>query len=351
MTLQYSLDSRYYTDPLLFVKERERIFKSSWWLVGPVDQCQENGHYMADTVCGWPVFVVRGNDGKLRGFHNVCRHRGAALLKDGNGQCRTITCPYHAWGYATDGRLMATPGFDSPGSTTELQADTLSLLPIRVAQWRGMVFVNLSEDGCEFDQWISTLDGLMTDFPGLETMQFHGQFEVSGEANWKLYCDNTVEGYHLPSVHPRLASAVKQGSVDIRSYDKGALVAFHVDYGGDSSSLRGNQGLWAYLYPGFQIAISANAFKIERVEATAIDAVRSINWAWYTNLTADAVEDSFEWSRTVVQEDLGICEKVQLNMGNGIYHQGPLSPVHEQHVAGFQSLILKAIGKPGDTDS
>ncbi|MBX2824777.1 MAG: aromatic ring-hydroxylating dioxygenase subunit alpha [Gammaproteobacteria bacterium] len=343
MSLQQSLDSRYYTDPLVFARERERIFKPAWWLLGPAHLCSEKGQYLADTVCGWPVFAIRGTDGVLRGFHNVCRHRGAALLEDGSGQCRVVTCPYHAWGYATDGRLKATPGFSARDVPTELDMESLSLLPVMVREWRGMVFVSLSDDESSFDNWIATLAGLMEGFPGLDLMSYHGSFEVEGNANWKTYCDNTVEGYHLPSVHPRLATAVKQGSVDIRSYDDGALVAFHVDYGGASSSLRGNEGLWAYLYPGFQIAISANAFKIERVEAAAIDRVRSINWAWYTNLSRDAIDDSFDWSRTVVQEDLGICEKVQLNMGNGIYQHGPLSPVQEQHVAGFQALIRKAI--------
>lgn len=341
----YSLESHYYTDPLILARERERIFKPSWWLLAPSRHCLAAGQYISDTVCGWPVFVIRGNDGVLRGFHNVCRHRGAELLPEGEGSCKVIKCPYHAWGYAQEGNLIAAPGFDAPGEESKLDYAALSLLSIRVSEWRGMIFVSMDESGPEFSDWVGTLDSLMDDFPGCDSMDYHGRFDVEGQANWKTYCDNTVEGYHLPSVHPRLATAVIQGSVDIRSYDDGELVAFHVDYGGAGvgSTLRGNKGLWAYRYPGFQIAIGENAFKVERVEATGIDSVRSINWAWYTNLGKQAIDDSFAWSKTVVEEDLGICEKVQLNMGNRIYEKGPLSPLQEKHVAGFQSLVRAAL--------
>lgn len=343
MSTTYSLESQFYTDPEIFARERERIFKPNWWLLSPAHLCVAPGQYVSDTVCGWPVFVIRGKDGALRGFHNVCRHRGAELLPAGEGQCNVIKCPYHAWGYAQEGKLIAAPGFNMQGEQNQLDFDAMSLLSIRVSEWRGMIFVSMDESGPEFMDWVGTLDSLMSDFPGCESMSYHGRFDVTGQANWKTYCDNTVEGYHLPSVHPRLATAVNKGSVDIKSYDGGELVAFHVDYGGDDSSLRGNQGLWTYRYPGFQIAISANAFKVERVEATSVDSVRSINWAWYNNLSAEAVEDSFAWSEKVVEEDLGICEKVQLNMGNGVYEKGPLSPLQEQHVAGFQAVVRAAL--------
>ncbi len=342
MPLINTLESHYYTDPLVFARERERIFKPAWWLLGPAHLLQKKGSYVSDTVCGWSVFVVRGQDGELRGFHNICRHRGARLLDQGEGQCRVIKCPYHAWGFDTAGKLVATPGF---GAEALLKKEDYSLFSIRVHQWRGMVFICVDPEAPPFSDWVGSLDTLMSEFPGSEDMQYHGSFTVTGQANWKTYCDNTVEGYHLHAVHPRLASAVRSGTVEIKPYDNGQLVAFHVDYGaeGDGSSLRGNLGLWAYKYPGFQIAISANAFKVERVEPTGIDSLLSTNWAWYSNLEKDAIDDSFAWSETVVQEDIGICEKVQLNLGSGIYQQGPLSPDQETNVALFQGLVRDAL--------
>ncbi len=336
MSIIQSLDAASYTDPSGYARERERIFKRQWWLLGPEQFVSGKGDYISDTICGWPVFAIRGTDGELRAFHNICRHRGSTLLEEGHGQCRAIICPYHAWGYRTDGTLNATPGF---GESPDFSRDEHGLLPIRVSSFRGMVFVSLDDDGPAFDDWISTLDELMAPFPGVEDMTYHGSFIVEGNANWKTYCDNTVEGYHLTAVHPRLATAVSSGSVTIKPYDGGELIAFHVDYGGDGATLRGNLGLWAYRFPGFQIAISANAFKIERVEPTGIASLRSINWAWYQNLDAAAIEDSFAWSETVVREDIGICEKVQRNLGNGIFESGPLSPDQESNVALFQQVV------------
>lgn len=336
MSIIQSLSAASYTNAADYALERERIFKTQWWLLGPAHSVAEKGAYISDTVCGWPVIAIRGTDGELRAFHNICRHRGSTLLDEGTGRCRTIVCPYHAWGYSTDGQLKATPRF---GDSPDFQPNDYGLLPVRVASFRGMVFISLDDSGPNFDDWIATLDQLMTPFPGLEEMTYHGCFTVEGNANWKTYCDNTVEGYHLDAVHPRLSSAVATGSVTIKPYDDGELVAFHVDYGGDGATLRGNLGLWAYRFPGFQIAISANAFKIERVEPTGIASLRSTNWAWYQNLDAAAIQDSFDWSETVVREDIGICEKVQRNLANGIYDSGPLSPDQESNVALFQRVV------------
>jgi len=336
----YSLPAQYYTDPVIYAKERERIFRSAWWLLGPQSNCAEPYHYLSDTVCGWPVFAIRDKHGELRAFHNICRHRGAELLSAGEGKCRVIQCPYHGWGYAVDGTLMGAPGFSDTGVD---DAETLGLLPIRVAEWRGMVFVCIDADAPPFLEWIATLDRLIADFPGIDSMNYHGKFVVDGTANWKTYCDNTVEGYHLHTVHPRLADAVKKGRVEIVPYDNGELVAFHVNYADDGAELRGNLGLWAYRYPGFQIAISDNAFKAERVEATSISSTQSINWSWYRNLSATEIDDSFAWSETVVREDLGICESVQRNLVGGVYSQGPLSPLQESNVMLFQNLVRQAV--------
>jgi len=340
VALKFSLNAECYTSADQFKREQDAIFRKAWWLLGPESACTEKGQYLADTICGYRVFAIRGTDGQLRAFHNVCRHRGAELLDNGEGQCRVIKCPYHSWGYDSLGHLIATPGFgDDPG----FDAADYGLLPVRVESWRGMLFVCMDPLAPDFHHWIGSLDGLMSDFDGLEDMEYRGSFTVVGDANWKTYCDNTVEGYHLHAVHPRLSTAVNSGSVDIVPYDNGNIVAFHVDYGGEGAGLRGNRGLWAYKFPGFQIAISANAFKVERVEPLTVSTTRSINWGWYRNLSGDEVEDSFAWSETVVREDLGICESVQRSLETGVYVNGPLSPEQETNVGLFQDLVRAAM--------
>jgi len=346
--LNYSMNSDFYTDPAILQAEREQIFSRHWWLLGPAHECEHAGDYLADVVCGWPIVAMRGDDGQLRAFHNVCRHRGAQLLEPGSGNCGTVRCPYHSWQYATDGRLLKAPRF----ADADLDTDALGLFALDCRVWHGMIFVcPATPDGqpaIDFDLWLGSLPRLIDPFDSIDSMEYHGSFVVEGRANWKTYTDNTVEGYHLHSVHPRLAKAVASGNVEIASYDDGALVAFHVGYGeaAAAAKLRGDAGIWTYKFPGFQLAISDNAFKIERLEPTAIDRLRSTNWAWYRNLDAAEREDSFAWSRTVVEEDIGICEKVQVNLAAGIYCSGPLSPIEEPHVATLQRYYRQQLGAP-----
>lgn len=222
-----------------------------------------------------------------------------------------------------------------------------SLLPIRVETWRGLVFVCLSERAPDLLSWLGWVDTLCADFPGPGDLHFFREFDVKGDANWKTYCDNTVEGYHLSLVHPRLARALAKGTVEIKAYDEGRVVAFHVNYGGESegAELRGTDGVWVYRFPGFQLTASANVFKAERIEPVSPSKLRSANWLWYQGIDQEQVMEACDWSEQVVREDLGMCEKVQSNLLTGVYHDGPLSPLQETHVARFQALVRAALGQ------
>src|SRR6266700_3756661 len=106
-----NLEPRHYVDPVLYERERQSIFRRHWQMVGPVARLKKPGDYLAVDVAGWKLFALRGQGGVLRGFHNVCRHRGARLLADGAGQCRILRCPYHNWVYDQQGSLIKAPWF------------------------------------------------------------------------------------------------------------------------------------------------------------------------------------------------------------------------------------------------
>jgi choline monooxygenase len=138
-----NLDPAFYTAPGTFIDERDRIFAKTWQLLGPVSRLNERGAYTAAEIAGLKVFVVRGRDGALRGFRNVCRHRGARLLPEGNGRCGPIRCPYHNWAYDDEGRLLAAPWF---GEDAVFRKEDWPLKPINVREWRGLVFVAIAPD-------------------------------------------------------------------------------------------------------------------------------------------------------------------------------------------------------------
>jgi choline monooxygenase len=274
----------------------------------------------------------------LRGFHNACRHRGAALVKDGAGSCRALACPYHGWTYDLAGGLLSAPGFGA------LDSAEYGLLPLRTATWQGLVFVCPDPAAPDLTAWLGALPSLCAAYLLAPDMEFFGSYVVEGAANWKTYCDNTVEGYHLPLVHPRLARAVPAGDVRITAHDGGRLVAFDVAYRAAGSGLRGATGLWFYRFPGFQGVVGMTGFKAERIEPVGADRLRTTSWQWFRDLAPEAREEAHAWSQQIVHEDLAICESVQRTMAAGAFRSGVLSPEREQHTAAFQRLVRDAAG-------
>jgi len=335
-----TLPASWYCDPAIHRREREAIFARQWWLLGPEADCRDAGGYRADSVCGWPVFVRRGEDGALYGFHNVCRHRAAELLGQGSGWCSALRCPYHGWTYAADGRLESLANF---GEDPDLDPRDYGLFPIRVEVWRGLIFVCLDAQGPDLLSWLGRIPQLCEGFPTAPELEYEGEFCVEGEADWKAYCDNTVEGYHLPFVHPRLSKAVSASQLEIVSYDEGRTVVFQVAHQGSDGALRGGQGLWVYRFPGLQLVVGDRAFKAERVESTGPGTLRSLNWMWYGDVSPEDRKASSEWARQIVGEDLAICESAQRNLTAGIYRSGRLSLDRETHVARFQQLVRDAL--------
>ena len=135
-----NLEPRFYVDPALFERERTAIFARAWNYAGPASAVEQPGTYVSVDVAGTKVVAVRGADGTLRAFRNVCRHRGATLLAVGTGTCGTLRCPYHHWVFDDRGALVAAPHF---GDDPDFRLDDWPLEPAHVDQWRGLLFVAL----------------------------------------------------------------------------------------------------------------------------------------------------------------------------------------------------------------
>src|SRR5881296_3622238 len=136
-----TLPQRYFVSPEIFAEEKEKIFSRQWVLVGHQSQIAEAGDYFTAEVAGESLIIVRDKRGEIHGFYNVCRHRGSRLIEKRHGQSAAIQCPYHAWTYALDGRLIGAPhmheveGFDK-------KAYPLHTVPLH--EWEGFLFLNLA---------------------------------------------------------------------------------------------------------------------------------------------------------------------------------------------------------------
>ncbi len=189
-----------------FALERERVFRNVWLNVGRIEHIPNPGDYVvvALPVCRTSVVVVRGKDGQLHAFHNMCSHRGNKVVWDQGGSCRNFTCKFHGWSYGLDGRLTFIP--DEQGFSG-LQKDRLGLTPVAVDTWAGFIFIHLDPNPTEtlrayLAEVVPGLEGYP--FSELSATRFRWRAEI--KANWKVAQDAFQEGYHLPVRHKASAA-------------------------------------------------------------------------------------------------------------------------------------------------
>ena len=188
-----NIDPTVYVRREVFEAEREALFAATWQLLGPARKLAERRSYVAVEIAGMKVFAVRGNDGVLRAFRNVCRHRGARLLPEGEGFCGPIRCPYHQWQFSDAGELLRAPWY---GEAAGFDLKDWPLEPISVTEWRGLVFLAIRPAVGLMAQLGDTVAELAGE--PIEIYAPVRSERMVFEANWKIYTDNFVEGLHIP---------------------------------------------------------------------------------------------------------------------------------------------------------
>ena len=337
-----SLPANVYYDPEIYQQERTSIFRRHWSLLAREAQLSAPGRFVAGEIAGWPVFVIRGRDGALKAFHNLCRHRAGPMVRSESGSCALLRCAYHGWVYDLDGDLKKAPGFDrDPG----FDKGRFGLLPIRVESWRGLVFVCLDSEAPALEPWLGDIVGVADEFPDIQGMEFEREIVREASANWKTYGDNSAEGYHLPLVHRELAKATPTEQISISPYENGQFVGFRIDgYAERGQESRAGRGFWVYKFPGLLLHFSETGFNVERVEPVGPGRIRLTRWFWFTDQDSGQRETAIQDSLAVMEEDMRICEEVQRNLGAGVYDSGQLSPETEAGTIFVQSLVKKALG-------
>ena len=205
----HGLPNAHYTDPDVINAENHATLETTWAAVAVGADVPEPGCAKPITFLGQPLVLLRDEDGEIRVFYNICRHRGMILVDTPRKIEGAIRCPYHSWCYAKDGRLVATPHVGGPGKNTHAGIDrkTLGLLAVPTHTWRDVVFVNLSGTAPPF---ADVHADLITRWAAFDTPLYHGgkdsRFTLDVATNWKLAVENYCESYHLPWVHPGLNS-------------------------------------------------------------------------------------------------------------------------------------------------
>jgi choline monooxygenase len=328
-----NLEARYYSDPAVFSIERERIFRRAWQLVGSEATLAEPGSYLAVDIARMGIFVIRGQDGTLRAFHNVCRHRGARLLEAGTGRCAQVRCPYHDWRYDDNGQLIDTPWF---GQASPFELSKWGLDPVCVQTWRGLVFVAVDPRTPLLEQ-LGDLPKKLEDVP-LESFLPTGSECLSAPLNWKTYIDQFVEYYHTPSVHS------PDKTVGIEHYTAEPAHHMMCMLAPAGSAFYGGRWLWAW--PNWTLSVFSGGMKTSRVNPLSTEQIE-VHFQYFFPDSSAASEPLrrrvMDTTRSIFVEDMRACEQVQANYSSGAYRAGPLHPQHERAVAYFQDQVRSAL--------
>jgi choline monooxygenase len=331
---EMTLAASWYRSREVFDAERDAVWGREWLVFAADARLGAPGRYVADTIAGWPLAVVVGPDGVLRGFHNVCAHRGGPIVWPGHGSAPNLVCRYHGWAYDWDGWLKTARDFGGEPPPGEYR-----LPPVRVERWRNLVWVNLDPDAPALADALGSFSTQCDEFP-LESFEFTHEQERVLHCNWKTYADNYLEGYHIPLLHPEL-----NREIDVRKY---RVEVFEQDgyclHTAPTRDGAANAGRWLFRYPNLALNVYADGMNVERILPDGPERTR-ITYQYFFADTDDPVnEETVKISGVTLDQDQAICEAVQRNLDAGVYAAGPLSPKHEGAVGWFHDRIRAAVG-------
>ncbi len=324
-------DARAYVDPERYEAERRAIFDREWIALGDAARLAEPGAYLAVAVAGFPIVVVN-DDGHLRGYHNVCRHRAGPLVWDGEGRCRSFVCRYHGWAYDLDGSLRSARDFGADPDPAQF-----SLHPVAVETWRGLLFVHLGPAPTPLAVWLGAVAELCEAYE----MESFTPSHRSGHdlaVNWKVYAENYQEGYHIPLVHPGLNRQVDAGRYRVEVRGPAAVHSAPTRDGSVTT------GAWLWRFPGFALNLYETGMCLESYWPTGPARTRvEYTFFFAPGTTESEARAAVNSSVAVLEEDRVICEAVQRNLEAGIHGCGVVSPRHEDGVALVAALVDEAL--------
>jgi choline monooxygenase len=354
----YTVPSRYYIEPAIYEAEKEAVFYRNWWLVGHISRFAQTGSYVRVDVQDQGILVIKGRDGEIRAFYNVCQHRGHEMVKDDAGRLKNLmVCPYHAWSYDFEGSLVRARNTED---LPDFDKCNFSLKPVSVEIVADFVYVNLDPEAESLGAQTEGMEQEMRYYmPRLGELEHAGRVTYEVNCNWKVLIDNFLECYHCHPAHPALVDLMDMDSYATKTYKihsshiagaplsvNNAAYSFEkgdVDFGYAAWYLWPNLTIWAY--PGepliltLQIIPTGPETSIEYLDCYTLEGKRT-----------KQLDDAITYMDEVLQpEDIGLCESVQKGLRSKGYNQGRFvvdaceSELSEHGVHHFQELLLDAL--------
>ncbi|MEY2491145.1 MAG: glycine betaine catabolism [Verrucomicrobiota bacterium] len=342
----------YFISPEVFAAERKRIFARNWQLIGHESQLANAGDYLVIKAAGESLIVIRNSRLEIRAFYNVCRHRGTRLKEDRCGHIAAIQCPYHAWTYSLDGRLIGAPHMDEvPGFD---KAD-YSLRPVNLGIWEGFIFVNLADSRnalaerggyMPLEEWFAPLTGKFTHW-NLPNLRSARRITYDVRANWKLIFENYSECYHCPGVHPALQKLTPYDLAENDLCEGPFLGGFMPITKGKSLTMSGDacalpvgdikaedhaRVFYYSIFPNMLLSMHPDYVMVHQLWPKSPDRTL-ILCDWFFHPDAPGVsdpsynpDDAIEFWDMTNKQDWRVCELSQQGIGSRAYEPGPYSP-------------------------
>lgn len=348
-----------FSDPAVYEQEMRRLFRPAWQCIGREDEIKEPGSFRTVEVAGSGVLVLRTQRGELRAYHNVCRHRGTRLVEGSEGRgLKRLQCPYHAWTYDLDGRLLGAPHMQEAKA---FDRSEMGLHPVAIDTWRGFVFVSLAPQPPPLSQTLGGLIPRAANYPLDELRRTHRVvYDIA--ANWKLILQNANECYHCPNVHPQLVKITpyRSGEEDLR---KGPVFGGWMDFveGVRSATLSGTTtrapfpGLSAedlrrvyyyVLYPANFLSLFPEYVTFDWFIPMGPERTRLVFEVYVHREEPDPATDAMEFWEMTNRQDWHICELAHLGSKTAGYFQGRYSS-EEEVVHLVDRFYLKQMGLLG----
>jgi glycine betaine catabolism A len=335
-----TLPQSYFVSPEIFAEELQKIFATNWVLVGHQSQLAEPGDYFLAEIGGESLIVTKDQRSTIRAFYNVCRHRGARLCEEQSGHRAAIQCPYHAWTYALDGRLIGAPHMDE---TPGFNKAEYPLKPVRLGLWEGFIFLNLADGSGSLEKWFEPLNGKFSAW-NLATLRPAKRIEYDVRANWKLMFQNYSECYHCLGVHPELSKISPFDSAE-NDLTEGPFLGGFMRIANDKSLTMsgnacalpvGNFGnedfrfvFYYSIFPNMLLSLHPDYVMVHQLEPQSPE--RTLIFCdWFFNPEAFSrsgfdPEDAVAFWDMVNKQDWHVCELSQQGISSRAYEPGPYS--------------------------
>jgi len=340
----HCLPNTWYTSPEIARLERDAVFARTWQAVGRRELVANPGQFLTADTADEPILVIRGEDGTLRAFVNVCRHRAARVCSEECGTVTKLRCHYHGWTYDLAGQLRGVPEFDG---VEGFRREDNGLPPVSVAEWGPYVWVHLEKSSEPLEQFLAPLPAWADSRNAVADLVWYTRKSYDLACNWKVYVDNYLDGgYHVNTIHPGLA-----GVLDYREYrtvPEGNTVLqsspLKAAEGETGRTRTGDLAAYWWVFPNVMVNLYPGVLDMNIVLPLAVDRCRVIFDLYFAaNAVPEFVRESLLVTHEVQTEDVGVCEEVQRNLNSRSYTTGRYSVKRENGEHYFHTMLAKAL--------